>query len=724
MPNVDVTVRAHDDGVLYQYALAGQKGGECMEDTYRLKAGVCCFDLSDGGAITCVDEDFFDFTGYSTDYVKENGLTVYSLFDKEYRERTEEMLTDAWKERRSFCIRQPMRARDGRVMFVHVCGVADDISRVRAVFTDCRCHDRLDGAQKKLMREIGEQREKLRMIAENTDDVYYDYDVRHDVMHLTVSITRFRLDYDNCLENFLGSRAAEEFLHPDDAKAYFDEWDKALKAPVRGTMEFRTKAYDDDYCWYSDAYISFADESGEVAEVFGRLSNIQKLKTLTTKADSDSEYIKYLLRSDQLTGLYNRKGFTQEAANLLNRREAGKVYALVYSDINDFSYVNENFGYETGNGMLRDYAESLKHGSTFVMGCRIYSDFFITLCAAATRAELIKSIEDENMRFTASQKTLFPSGDIRISCGMYILPEGEVELNTAIDNANLARRSVKHSSSIICGIYSQRMRMQKLYEQSICNELHAALDNRRIEMFLQPKFHLEKRVIIGAEALARWRNPNGTYKMPFEFIPVLEKVGYIDELDFFIYEEVLRTLEKWKRDGRNLLPVSVNFSQHHITQPKFVESLIETANKYDVDKGFVELEITESCFSGDTQALFSVMDRLRNEGFKVSIDDFGIGYSTLSVLMNAPVDIVKIDKSFIDNIERNKNDRDFVANMCSLIDTANKDIIFEGVETDAQAAILCQSGYTKAQGWLFDKAMPLDDFENKYMYTDGSKNDK
>ena len=258
--------------------------------------------------------------------------------------------------------------------------------------------------------------------------------------------------------------------------------------------------------------------------------------------------------------------------------------------------------------------------------------------------------------------------------------------------------------------------MQKLYEQSICNELHAALDSRQIEMFLQPKFHLEKRVIIGAEALARWRNPNGTYKMPFEFIPVLEKVGYIDELDFFIYEEVLRTLDKWKRDNKELLPISVNFSQHHITQPKFVENIIETANRFKVDKGFVELEITESCFSGDTQALFSVMDRLRNEGFKVSIDDFGIGYSTLSVLMNAPVDIVKIDKSFIDNIERNKNDRDFVANMCNLIDTANKDIIFEGVETDAQAAILCQSGYTKAQGWLFDKAMPLSDFESKYMY--------
>ena len=168
----------------------------------------------------------------------------------------------------------------------------------------------------------------------------------------------------------------------------------------------------------------------------------------------------------------------------------------------------------------------------------------------------------------------------------------------------------------------------------------------------------------------------------------------------------------------------MNFSQHHISQPKFVESIIETANKYDVNKKFVEIEITESCFSGDIQTLFTVMERLRNEGFMVSIDDFGIGYSTLSVLMKAPVDIVKIDKSFIDNIEQNKKERDFVTTMCSLINTAKKDIIFEGVETDAQAAILCESGYTKAQGWLFDKAMPLSSFESKYMYSEGEDSEE
>lgn len=687
-----------------------------MNDICGLRSGVCTIDLNDGGRILSVDRDFFDLTGYSLDYVKETELTFFGLFDEKLREAACVAVNEAAENGGSFCIRQPMLARDGSDMYVHCSGVAADKSCVRIVVAECRCRDRIDDAYENALRELNRQREKLRLISENTDDVYYEYDVATDVMHLTVDMTRFRLDYDNSMENFLKNRLAEEFLHPDDVSVYYGEWEKALGSPRRGTVEFRTKAYDDDHHWYSATYISFADDEGRVSEVFGRLTDIQKLKNLANKADSDSEYINYLLQTDQMTGLYNRKGFAQRVTDLLERRDVQYIYGLVYSDINDFSYVNENFGFEKGNIMLRDYAESLQIGENYLLGCRIYSDFFICLYRARTRDELIKSVERQNVGFAAQQQKNFPSGDIRISSGMYILPEGDVDLNTAIDNANLARRSVKHSSSIICGIYSQRMRIQKMYEQSICNELHSAIESRQIEMFLQPKFHMQQRVIIGAEALARWRDPNGAYKMPFEFIPVLEKVGYIDELDFFIFGEVLKTLEKWKRDGIGLMPISVNFSQHHILQPRFVENMIGTANKFDVDKSLVEIELTESCFSGDTQALFSVMGKLRSNGFKVSIDDFGVGYSTLSVLMKAPVDIVKIDKSFIDNIEHSKREREFVANMCSLIDTARKDIVFEGVETEAQAAILSGSGYSKAQGWLFDKAMSLDKFEEKYIY--------
>lgn len=686
-----------------------------MDANNTLDAGVCRIDFRNGGAVVYGDDDFFKITGYSRADISGGRLSLTTLLTDEYRSETMELMRKANAEHKTYCLREPLVRKDGSVVFVHCCGDFDETGITKVILSRCSCQTRMEHAHTDLVRELSIQHTKLKMIADNTDDVYFDYDAVNDTMMFTVDLTRYNIDIDNTLSGYMKDRAAEEFVHPDDQELFFSEWEKALSHETKGTMEIRTKAYDDDYTWYNCSYISFADEYGNVTGVFGRLTNIQRLKVLATKVDSDSEYIQYLLTTDSLTGLLNQKGFNIHAEQVMKNRDPWAVYALVYSDINDFSYINENFGYEAGNKMLKEYATSIIEAKGNVVGCRIYSDFFVGIYKAATRDELIRGIEERNRHFTAMQKKKYPASDIRISCGVYIIPPNEHDINAAIDNANMARRSFKHSSSILCGVYSQRMKMQKVYEQSICSELHSALETRRIEMFLQPKFHLETRTIIGAEALARWRNDDGTYKMPYEFIPVLEKVGYIDELDFFIYGEALRTLEKWKRDGKKTIPVSVNFSQHHISQPGFVDNIISTADEFDVDKSDIEIEMTESCFSGDTQALFSVMEKLRNAGFKVSIDDFGVGYSTLSVLMNAPVDIVKIDKSFIDNIERSRLDREFVSNMCNLIETAHKDIIFEGVETDGQAMILCKSGYTKAQGWLFDKAIPVRDFEQKYM---------
>lgn len=567
-----------------------------------------------------------------------------------------------------------------------------------------------------LNNELLMQAEKFKIIAESSEELFFDYDVFTDRLKLSTNLSRYFLDYENCVDDYWREECPKKFIHPKDYSRYKAEWDTMLETPMRGSLEFRTKAYDDDYTWYNMSYVSFKDEHGRISKVFGKIVNIQHLKSLKKKIDKDSEYITYLLETDSLTGLLNRKAFKKKAGQEILSMDKDQVYGMVYTDINDFSYVNDNFGYEAGNRMLRDFAKVMRDTPTNVLGCRLYSDYYIGLYRADSREELLKSIETKNLNFTNLQKKNYPASDIRVSCGIFIIPERECDITIAIDNANLARRSVKSNSNILCGIYSQRMRMQRAYEQSICSELHSAIASRNIEMFLQPKFHIVERTIIGAEALARWKNLDGSYKMPYEFIPVLEKVGYIDELDFFIYEEALKTLEKWKKDGLEPVPISVNFSQHHILQPRFVEGIIETANKYDVDKSLMEIEITESSFSGDTQALFSDMEKLRSYGFKISIDDFGIGYSTLGLLMRAPVDIVKIDKSFIDNIEHSELDRDFVAHLCRLVDTAKKDVIFEGVETDRQADILSASGYSKAQGWLFDKAIPLKKFNEKYMY--------
>jgi EAL domain-containing protein (putative c-di-GMP-specific phosphodiesterase class I) len=164
-----------------------------------------------------------------------------------------------------------------------------------------------------------------------------------------------------------------------------------------------------------------------------------------------------------------------------------------------------------------------------------------------------------------------------------------------------------------------------------------------------------------------------------------------------------------------MLPISVNFSRQHVRRADYVDKIISMAKEQGVDPEYIEIEITESCFGDDLEKLFSDMSKLQEAGFRIDIDDFGVSYSTLGVLLNAPVDMVKIDKSFIDDITTNEKERLYVKNICQLISTMDKDLIFEGVETKEQAQILCEIGYTKAQGWLFDKALPLSVFNEKYM---------
>lgn len=247
------------------------------------------------------------------------------------------------------------------------------------------------------------------------------------------------------------------------------------------------------------------------------------------------------------------------------------------------------------------------------------------------------------------------------------------------------------------------------------SRLHMELEDGKIELFLQPKFSLTTRSVIGAEGLSRWILADGRVIMPSHFIPQMEKDGGIIELDFYIYEQVLRSMKKWEQSGLKLLPVSVNFSRAHIRNEEFVSRIIALAKKYEIDNEYIEIEITESVVSDNDQKMLKDLSALRDAGFKVDIDDFGTGYSSLNMLLTAPVDTVKVDKSFIDGITKSEKSRKYIDRLASLIKVADKDVIFEGVETEHQAEILKDCGYTKAQGFLFGEAVPVTEFARKYL---------
>ncbi|MBQ2581841.1 MAG: EAL domain-containing protein, partial [Ruminococcus sp.] len=489
---------------------------------------------------------------------------------------------------------------------------------------------------------------------------------------------------------------------------------KFIEHPYSSDFEIRTRTIDEDYTWYKLSLTSVAGADGNVTKIYGVMSNIQDVKKLSKRLEMDNEYINFLITTDSVTGMLNYKTFVSKAEELLKNRDKSYIYGFVYSDINGFSYVNDNLGFEAGNKMLRSFGQIISSVPTNVIACRIYSDYFIGLYRARTVSELVTSLNQRNQEFYVQQQKLMPGSNLNICAGLYIWDEG-IEVSRAVFNANLARKSVKGVSHGDCGLYDPQMHIKRAREQKIANELNSAIKSGLIEMFLQPKFSMETMEVIGAEALARWRNVDGTYIMPGEFIAVLEKVGYIDELDFYIYGQVLETLDDWQKRGKKMLPISVNFSRQHVRKAGYADKIISMAKEKGISPDYIEIEITESCFGDDLDKLFGDMSKLQEAGFRIDIDDFGVSYSTLGVLLNAPVDVVKIDKSFIDELATNEKERVYVKNICQLISTMDKDLVFEGVETKEQAQILCEIGYTKAQGWLFDKALPLSVFNEKYM---------
>ncbi|MBR6337407.1 MAG: EAL domain-containing protein, partial [Ruminococcus sp.] len=511
--------------------------------------------------------------------------------------------------------------------------------------------------------EIKRQNKRFEIIAKTTNDIYFDYDIIHDIFYLPNN-DNYISRYDNVVENYFTDRKFARYMMEEDAQQFEDKLLSARDKLVSGTIEYRTKAFDDDYAWYKISYTTVADENGNITNAYGRISSIETEQMLKRRIDSDKKLIERLSERDLITGLYNRHTFKEKASKYIEGISDGRCYAIVYSDINDFSYVNENFGYDAGNRMLSDFAKVISESEGVVYSCRIYSDFYTTLYVADSRDKLIKAVNKRNQDFAQLQKEYYPASNINVSSGMYFIPNKDTDITIAMDNANLARRSIKGSDDVLCGIYSERMRKERLRDQSIASEVKNAMDQGMIELFLQPKFDLVTRQIIGAEALARWKNHDGSYKMPYEFIPVLERVGLIIEFDFFMYEQVLKTYVKWKNEGRRLIPISVNFSRVHSSKENFVDRVNSLADRYGVEKGLIEIEITESAFVEDVNIMIRYMSKLREYGFKIDIDDFGIGYSSLSVLLNAPVDIVKVEKVFIDNIATNLLEREYVKQIC------------------------------------------------------------
>jgi len=384
-------------------------------------------------------------------------------------------------------------------------------------------------------------------------------------------------------------------------------------------------------------------------------------------------------------------------------------YAYVSCDIADVKYVSEMYGYAYGNVALKHIArvlfENLKQDE---LVSRTTGDHFCMLLKYTD----VKSLE-RRIFAMAEQASVFPIDELGgthkavFNCGVYLIQGGE-DINMIRARANAARKKNPASFKTQITFYSSADLVHELETKELESDVVRALRDRELEVYLQPKFDISTEKIKGAEALVRWNHPEKGMLSPGSFIPACEANGFICTIDFFVLEEVCRSLREWKEEGRQLVKVSVNFSRRHLAEPDFVARLVEAVRYYDLEPSDLEIELTESVAYDEMGTLLKVMHQIKDAGFGLSMDDFGSGYSSLSLLREMPVDVLKLDKGFLDGCQGNeKSDRDkrILYHIISMAKDLEITVLAEGVETEQQKDFLKEVNCDLIQGYYYSKPM-------------------
>lgn len=409
-----------------------------------------------------------------------------------------------------------------------------------------------------------------------------------------------------------------------------------------------------------------------------------------------------------LTNLHNMKSFFYLCGEKI-KEEPDKKYGVVIMDIVQFKAVNEFCGREEGDRLLKFIADCFQEyedhrGDTYA--CHVRADIFC-LCTSYGEVEelegIVKEIKKKIDEFPFAYK-------VQPSFGIGISPEREPAVSYLKDCAQIAMNSIKGKVYQTYAVFDEKMRRQQMRERQVENDIVGALENGELLLYIQPKVDMSTGRIIGGEALVRWQHPEKGLVPPGEFIPVLEKNGFIINVDEYIWKKVFAYLGGLRKTGRDLVPISINVSRLHAYDAHLVETLLRLREEYDIPAEYIPLELTESAFLEDEKGMYRRMEKLRAEGFIVSMDDFGTGYSTMNMLKNQTFDEIKIDREFIRDLAKDKS-RIIIRNTIAMLQQLGVHIVIEGVETEEQKEFLLGCNCKDVQGFLFYRPMPVEEFD-------------
>ncbi len=415
----------------------------------------------------------------------------------------------------------------------------------------------------------------------------------------------------------------------------------------------------------------------------------------------------HAVENDTVTGVLNKAFFYKKAETTL-RENIKQKYDIVCMDIERFKLINDLFGTKVGDDLLKFIAEKMqkKIGKDGICG-RIGGDKFACLLPRGEKAYQNKAFE-----YTIQEINLFPLNiAIRVNFGIYPIEDVNIPVNAMCDRALLACNSIKGKYDQHYAVYDDTLIQSLWMEQSMVDGMKKAVTEQQFQVYYQPKYDILTEEVAGAEALVRWMHPEKGFISPGEFIPLFEKNGFITELDIYVWETVCQYLHECMSNQEIVVPISVNVSRADIYNPQLPNILLDLIQKYSIDPRYLHLEITETAYTQNPSQLIEMIEQLKVIGFVIEMDDFGSGYSSLNMLSELPIDILKLDIKFIQNESKKNSSKSILSFVISLAKWLNLPVVAEGVETKEQLDILRNMDCNYVQGFYYAKPMNRNDFQ-------------
>lgn len=437
-------------------------------------------------------------------------------------------------------------------------------------------------------------------------------------------------------------------------------------------------------------------------------SEFPVLLTITndiTNSKNNEAELRYRAEYDKLTNIYNQETFYSKTSEMIKNYPQTQ-FVIIYWNIERFKVINDLFGTAMGDKMLCTMAQQLKDivGSNGTFG-RISADHF-AICIDKKFLNIKELCEKSEHFFDGINPTFTATACF----GIYDVEDSSVPVDHMCDRANLALQKVKGDYSVHYAYYDKTLRDTLIAEQEIYSDMTVALKEHQFEIYIQPIIDIHADCVDSGEVLIRWNHPKKGLIPPNDFIPLFEKNGFIKELDYFVWEEACKFLSDREKKKLRKIPVSVNISRVNVQNPNLCNLIIELTKKYKIDPKMFKLEITESAYIDNPQELLEKSAYLQAHGFTLSMDDFGSGYSSLNLLKDFPVDILKIDMQFLGTDTISTRSGSIITSVVNMSKRLNIQTVAEGVETKAHVEFLDSIGCDRLQGYYFSKPVTVDDF--------------